>query len=359
MKINFTDYDLTDFIVKEGLFLGKEAKLITPNITAKWTKDNLIFRSSIWDLDGNLLSASFRKFPNLNENPEVFPIPASLEDTSIVTKIDGSTFIVDAIGYDVNVRTRGVFTFRSQDNADDFSYVLIKYPKIIEWILRNKEATLLLELMSPNQRIVLDPGDKPDLHLIGCISKNDYWLFPQWALDLIAEQIGVRRPEYHNCNNLDELVSYIKPRKDIEGVCIYSKGDQKIHKVKTDYYLKLHRAKSDIGSFPKVVDIFLESNTSTFDDFFKFVETNLDYELAKMASKDMAEIIEINERSAKIISEIKSVVEVLKPGPRKDAALRILELYQKDGLSSFAFNLLNGKEIEKKHLKELILKLRK
>ena len=55
MQINFSDYDLSEFIIKEDLFCGIPAKLIVPNhIGTKFNQKNKIFRSSIWDLNGKL-----------------------------------------------------------------------------------------------------------------------------------------------------------------------------------------------------------------------------------------------------------------------------------------------------------------
>jgi len=91
MQINFSDYDFTGFSVKDCQFCGIPAKLINPeDITIKFNQKNKIFRSSIWSLDGKLLSAGFPKFTNWSENPEHFPIPENLDGATIVDKIDGS-----------------------------------------------------------------------------------------------------------------------------------------------------------------------------------------------------------------------------------------------------------------------------
>ena len=70
MHINFADYDLTEFAIKEGVFGGIWSKLITPiHIGTKFTQKNKIFRSSIWSTDGELISAGLPKFVNFSENP--------------------------------------------------------------------------------------------------------------------------------------------------------------------------------------------------------------------------------------------------------------------------------------------------
>ena len=110
MQINFSDYDLSEFIVKEDLFCGIPAKLIIPNhIGTKFNQKNKIFRSSIWDLNGKLLSASYPKFVNMFENPDNFPFYDDGEHI-FVDKIDGSTGIFDWINFQLSIRNAHCIT---------------------------------------------------------------------------------------------------------------------------------------------------------------------------------------------------------------------------------------------------------
>ena len=95
MKIDLSKIDLEQFMVHEHIVAGETMWLVQPNhIGCKWTQNNKHFRSSLWDNDGNLVSAGFPKFTNWGENPENFPVPTSLKDTVVTEKIDGSLLIV-------------------------------------------------------------------------------------------------------------------------------------------------------------------------------------------------------------------------------------------------------------------------
>ena len=171
MKINFADYDFTDFVLKEGVFGGMASKLITPiHIGTKFTQKNKIFRSSIWVADtGELLSGGFFKFVNFGENPENFPIPLSIDNCSFVEKIDGSLVCLDYVNGQLCMRTRGTFSYSTIDNASDFEYCLFKSPKIKEWLTVNSHCTLLAEITTPNLKIVIDYGSEPQFWLVGVV----------------------------------------------------------------------------------------------------------------------------------------------------------------------------------------------
>ena len=128
MRVNFDNYDLTDFLIKEGVsFGGLYAKLIQPNhIGTKFTQKNKIFRSSIWSDAGELLSASYPKFVNFGENPAEFPVPLSIDGWTFVEKIDGSACIVDYVNDNFSARTRGTFTYEGMENVDDFNFAFEK-----------------------------------------------------------------------------------------------------------------------------------------------------------------------------------------------------------------------------------------
>jgi hypothetical protein len=90
MKIDLLSIDTVQFYVNQHIIDGNVVYLVHPkNMGVKWTNDNIHLRSSIWDSDGNLVSASFKKFTNWGENPENFPVPESLKNTTVVEKLDG------------------------------------------------------------------------------------------------------------------------------------------------------------------------------------------------------------------------------------------------------------------------------
>ena len=318
MKINFNNYDLSEFDIKEGIFCGKPAKLINPSPTGvKWTQKNKIFRSSIWDLEGNLLSASFGKFTNWNENPENFPTPQSLDDCEFINKIDGSTLIVDYLENTWNLRTRGTFSFIGLDNATDFSLVWHRYPLVRELVKDYRQISWLFEIVSPNQRIILDYGPEPDIFLIGGIYKEDYTLLTQKVLDEISKEIHVKRPTRYQFPSFEKMLSLVKEDKEIEGICIYSKGCQEIHKAKADRYLMLHRLKSELSSFDKVVDLYLFQNRPDYMDLYNYISLTFDFELAEFCKENVKKACKLGAETQKILDEIRQFVDNMDKASKK------------------------------------------
>lgn len=93
MKINLLDIDTESFVIRDVQIAGETCYLVFPkHIGCKWTKQNLIFRSSVWNSEGELISASFKKFFNWGEKPELAYTPFSLKANGgcqILEKLDG------------------------------------------------------------------------------------------------------------------------------------------------------------------------------------------------------------------------------------------------------------------------------
>jgi len=278
MKMDFSKFDMEQFSTKDGLFCGHDAVLVTPcNMGCDWTQQNKIFRSSVWSMDGVLLSAGFPKFVNWGENPEVFPVPTSIKDTHIIDKIDGSLCICDYVNETFSMRTRGTLTYETLDNAHDFKYCMEKYPKILEYLHVHYDVSLLFEITTPNQRIVLNYGDEVELTLVGAVDKNDYYLIDQDTLDEIALKIDVKRPIRHSASNLAELIDGIKKTHGIEGCCLYSGNGQVIHKIKSEQYLKLHFLRTSLND-NKLIELISYMGYPHKRDFRVYIETEFDYE---------------------------------------------------------------------------------
>jgi hypothetical protein len=290
MKIEFDKIDLEQFIVKDGTFCGIPAKLVGPqHIGCDWSQDNKNFRSSIWSEDGELLSAGFPKFPNFGEKPEVFPVPTSLDGASIIDKMDGSLCIVDKINGKLSMRTRGTFSYETMGNSKDFEYCQEKYPKISDWMTSHPDITLLFEITTPNLRIVLNYGDEPDLTLVGGIYKDDYILVRQDTLDIIGDQIGVKRPVRYNADNIDQLIDVMKGKKGIEGCVVYTECDQTLHKIKSIEYINLHYLKSSLGE-NKLIDLIESLDYVIISEFEKYITDKFDFECWKSIEKRSKEI---------------------------------------------------------------------
>ncbi len=187
MKIDLSTIDPESFMVHQH-FVGEHPVLLVQpiHLGSKWTKDNLIFRSSVWDMEGNLVSASWKKFANFGEKPDVFDVPVSLDGTSAMEKIDGSTLIVSKYKGHLITRTRGTVDTSKLDNGYEVDFLKDKYPKVFSDTLLDTHS-LVFEWTSPTNRVVIDYGSEPLLYLTGIICHANYSYVPsQQVLDDLA-----------------------------------------------------------------------------------------------------------------------------------------------------------------------------
>lgn len=362
MKINFTEYDFTDFLVKEGTFCGIPAKLINPNhIGTKFTQKNKIFRSSIWSSATNeLLSAGFPKFVNFSENPDNFPVPLIIDNCAFVEKIDGSLTCIDCFNNQISMRTRGTFSIDTMENKTDFESCLHKYPKIAEWLKQNSNYTLLCEITTPKLKIVLDYGNEPDFWLIGAVNKDNYSLMIQSDLDNLGAHLGVKRPESFSFNSIEELLKEVSAWINREGVCLYSKNSQEIHKIKAELYLRLHRFKEN-ATLDNTLELFVEYGCPLYQDFENKLQMQFDYECWNMIRGYASQVCDAYKEVLKIVAHMKELVEPLKLLSRKDAAKKIISSYggESNNRSGFCFTLLDNKTLTSEMYKKLLFQILK
>jgi hypothetical protein len=353
MKIKLEEIDTTYFTIKAGSFLGIDAVLVNPTLMGvDWNQSNKIFRSSVWDMQGNLLSASFPKFMNWGEKELKFPVPNNLNNCNIVTKIDGSTAIIDYIDDKINVRSRGTFDAKSLENGSEFYEVLNMYPKIELFLKKNSHISLLLEHLSPNNVIVLK-HEKMDAKLIGAIDKNDYSLYTQKKLDQLAKELDMERPAYYSFKTVKDLMDNVKEWNNSEGVCVYHKNDQEIHKIKSLWYLKIHVFKSNL-TFKNLLDIYLSKGEPSYNDFYQIIVDEIDWECAEMCIPIISQLCEVKKNIERIVNGMREFINVRKNLSRKEIAFDIISSYGKgNSRASTVFTLLDNKEINEDQKKKL------
>ena len=361
MQIDINTIDRENFIVKEVQFAGQRAYLVNPNhIGAKYTPQNLIFRSSIWSEGGELLSGGFRKFFNASEKPEIDPLPASLRGARVLEKLDGSLGIFDLVNGIFSSRTRGTANSDQLENSADFDEIKARYD--IEGYLRtNPRLSVLCEVTSPRQRIVIDYGDTPEAYLIGVVDKRDYSYFRQDEVDEIAKDLGMPRPRTYQFDSIEAITAGLQTLKGIEGYCLYYGNDQKIRKFKADFYLTLHRLTSEISNQEKLCELYINIGRPSFVDFQKYLNDAFDFEIASMAYGDCSRICDANRSVESIIEGMKAVVTRVQGRARKDQAIEIVSSYggEKNNRAGMVFKLLDGKDLTGEDYKKLFLQILK
>lgn len=339
-----------------------ECFLVQPqHIGTQWLRENLIFRSSLWDKDGNPVSLSFKKFFNWDEKPDLDAPPSNLNGAQLMEKLDGSTLIFSRYKGHTVIRTRGTSNARSQENGWEIDLLIEKYKAFIEF-LEAQETTnesYVFEWLSPTNRIVLNYGDEPDMALVAIIDHNDYAYCTQVALDKFAVDMHLRRPRTFNYNSIDEMKVGIEALRDQEGICVYYNNGQCIRKVKSAHYLYLHRAKSEISSIENVIDLWFSNGQLPYQEFFDYIVKTLDYELAVMAQGHISRICEGWKEVLQIEKSMKNKADSLRHLSRKDAAAVVLQAYGETNRASFVFQLLDNKQWNNDAYKKLLYQVLK
>ena len=361
MKIDLSTIDRNSFYVNEHIWNGELFYLVNPKeLGVEWNHTNKIFRSSVWNSDGELISASFPKFVNWGEKLEIFPVPTSLDGATIVEKLDGSTLIVSKYKGNYMIRTRGTIDASNMElNGQEIEIFKNEVLPRVNWIsydMRLKNDTwptsVIFEWTSPFNKIVLDYGNKPQFFLIGTIEHNDYSIWSQSDLDRKAYYCSLKRPATYTFGDIKDLLANIEKWTGKEGVCVYHKGGQEIHKVKSFEYLKLHRFKSN-ATLNNTLDMFFEFNCPTYTEFEAKLVNTFDWECFKMVELYAKEICDVYKVVCRDIDALKQDIEPLKALPRKDAAMAIIQKYPNE--KSLCFSLLDNKVIDDKTMKKLML----
>lgn len=357
MLIDLSKIDTESFMVHQHVVNGNVLHLIQPiHIGCAWQADTLHFRSSLWNSDGELVSAGHKKFFNLGEKPELSPPPSSLNNCNVVTKVDGSLLIVSKYHGHLIIRTRGTVDATKLDNGHELQLFVEKYlPNICAMEQGDTwNYSYLFEWTSPLQRIVIDYGITPEWHLVGRIHHTDYSLTPQAQLDSLAKQIGCPRPETYAFPSLKELIASIGQWTDREGVCLYSNGDQTIHKCKSEIYLAKHRFKSE-ATLENTLELYFSMGKPSYQEFERQLVATFDYECFTMVRGYASNICDAAKQVQQIVDGIDEFVnETLRPLPtRRAQAEKVLASYGQTNRSAFVFARLDNKVLNDDQMKKI------
>lgn len=366
MKIDLSNIDLSQFMAHEHIVNGETMWLVQPQFMGcKWTQQNKIFRSSLWDNDGQGVSFSFYKFVNWGESPEVFPVPTNLKDCTFVQKVDGSLLILSKYRGKHIIRTRGtVDASLMEKNGGEIEIFKSTIVPKIDDVSETWDYSVLFEWVSPLNRVVL-LYPEPKWVLVGIVNHEDYSLRTQKELNEYAIKIGVERPpiySFENVNSFNDIISTVEMWKGIEGIVSYSNGDQMPHKIKGLDYLARHRLKSELSSFEKLVDFWFTIERPTeFNIFYSEVEKLTDYETAQEHYGDISRICDAWKEVEKIVAGIDAFInKKLRPLPnRKDQAVKVLSAYSTSSRSSMVFKRLDNKPLGNEDLKKILYQVMK
>lgn len=267
--------------------------------------------------------------------------------------VHNSTLIVSKYKGQLITRTRGTIDAYAHENGKEIDILKQKYPNAFDNELLDNGHSIIFEWVSPTNRIVV-AYDEVDAILIGIIKHEDYSYFTQHELDVYAVALGVKRPEMYYFRNIDTLCEAVNAFKGKEGICVYYDNDQRIVKIKSAWYLLIHKMKSKLNNINELIEMFIAMDYPEKDKFVEELTQNSDYELVTMLQPEIDKMYVSYGNYKTFIRALDESLENIKALPtRKEQALKIKELFKPEYIS-LAFSLLDGKSIDKRKVCALI-----
>ena len=153
------------------------------------------------------------------------------------------------------------------------------------------KMTPIFEYTSPENKIVLDYGNKPKFTLLAIRNISDGSYVCRKDLEEMAEFYNIPLVSTFTSVSFEYMKDKIKEEKNIEGYVIHFLENDLFVKYKTDWYNKLHRINTDI----RHRDIAEMVISETLDDFKA---------MCILAGKDIQPLLEIE---TQVLNEIKSL----------------------------------------------------
>jgi hypothetical protein len=340
-------------------FCGIDSYLITPEIGAKWNSKNLHFRSIIIDRSGNILSSGFKKFFNLGEKAGCYPNLEKFDDWKILNKLDGSLLITDFVNGTFSMRTRGTASYKAQKNFKDFEQLPKSFPGVVEFLKRDNRYSLLFEILTPNNVIVIQP-QKLDFYFLGAINKESLQMANGQELLTIWREIGYPPvPEQYELNlttDINSLSNLVKLWKGKEGVVVeYNNGQNRL-KLKSDWYCFLHRIKSQLNSMQNLINFYIKNGMPSYENFYLKISQEFDFEIAEQLKPQLLKIANAGLLVKKEIESIKDFcISIRGFKDRKEKAECIILNYGADKKTAYVFSILDGKGLSESQLSKMLM----
>lgn len=224
---------------KEGWIMSHEHRqfpLIIWNYTqatqyeAKWDEITLNCRGIVTDTNGLVIAKGFSKFFNFEEKRT--NIPEDLDWTRIYDKLDGSYIQLFNYNNTWIVNSKGSFY---SDHAGWAQEIL--QSKDLDNL--NKTWTYCFELIVPENRIVVDYGDKKDLIYLGSFYKGkEVELLNLTGFESVNSKLIKFNYKELKALNIDNEEGYVVK---------FSNGER--CKIKFDDYIRLHRIMTEVSSY--------------------------------------------------------------------------------------------------------------
>lgn len=316
------DFENINNLVKDG-FIRRRTHSVYSDVnlynysdktqySRNWNEYTIACRGLIVKDDGEIVGRPFPKFFNYDE-VENIPWDSNFK---IYPKLDGSLIIVSGGGK--YIASRGSF----ESEQVEWAKQIIQKEK---YVFDNR-YTYLFELIHPENRIIVNYGDKVALILLAVIETSTG----------IEKDIKDFSDYFHI---VDIFETNIKNENDLlklnyeneEGFVILFENGLRI-KIKFETYKRLHRLRSNLSTSSILEN--LKNSKDVFqgipDEFYPFIQEQVNI---------LTEIFNANEQKAK---EVYLNVKDLES--RKEIAIKMNELSVEPHIKSAVFSMLDGKD---------------
>lgn len=296
-------------------------------------------RGLIFDHKGKVLSRRFHKFFNLGEKEETFPENIDWNSSHVLLdKLDGS-MITPLVFGDLNPVVRWATKMGITDIGETV-FNKFNQRNYVNFALtcHNAGWTPIFEYVSPNNRIVL-PYKEDNLVLLAMRHNiKGTYLIPS-ALRIEAQAFQIPVVQTYSGYSIDD----VKDKTDIEGIVVRFDTGHMV-KVKTDWYVAIHKAKENLLFEKNVLKLILEEK---LDDILP----HLMEDDRKRVEQYQKEVLESIEYTVFLVQEILTRCAVQSIS-RKDFALKHMQSVGKF-VSSLVFHCWDNTDMEYKR-KEVI-----
>ena len=255
-----------------------------------WDIYTMSCRGLVIDNGGTILARPFKKFLNLEEH-DVSEIDMSLP-YNVYEKMDGSLIVMfwyEPIN-DWILASRGSFASEQAIEARKMfdSIYNIKDCRLV------KDMTYLFEILYPENRIVVNYGNKRELVMLACIDKNNGLELNYYDMvNLYSEYFSIVKKYDVKVNDLIELKRLEEDNK--EGFVVRFSNGFRV-KVKFSEYVRLHGILTNVSN--KTVWEYLKDNNN-LDELIDRVPDEFFNRLQKIANNLRNEFNEIERLALK------------------------------------------------------------
>lgn len=249
---------------------------------------------------GEILSRPYHKFFNLNENQYSLAGDQNLTNAYVYEKLDGSMIHTFLVNNEIFYATKAGTT----DTSLRVKEWVENHPNRLnfEAFVRDShksKITPIFEWLDHRIPIVVD-YEKSNLVLTAMRDLRSGHYYSYGLLENFGKVYGIDVVKTYDLDNLDEIVRTAKELEGGEGFVI-RKGDGDMIKIKSEWYVFLHKNREGILKERHVLQAILDE---TIDDILPFVTESDRLAVDKYRTEIIAEIESVSNDIAKRLDTV-------------------------------------------------------